>query len=109
MIVAELFHQQLDARAVQAWESYRRYETYLEEKVARRRIDLMIFKKPFTPQVEFTPQGEEVAKIQKQRPSKKKKIYYERPAPLCEPFPEWYVKEQERWAQVLWNPQMYSL
>jgi hypothetical protein len=106
MIVAELFHQQLDARAVQAWESLRRYENYLvsvEEKVTRNRIEPIIsIEKP-------TPQVSKIAKIQKQRPSKKKKIYFERPAPLCEPFPDWYVKEQERWAQILWNPQMYSL
>ena len=60
----------------------------------------MIFKEPFTPQVK------EVARIPKQRPSKKKKIYFERPAPLCEPCPDWYVMEQELWAKILWKPQM---
>lgn len=77
MIVADLVHQQLDARAVQLWESLRRYEDYLfraEEIVIPkkpREIELPPETPPFVNKVEqiywedkcgcsfwFTPFGE---------------------------------------------------
>jgi hypothetical protein len=64
MIVADQYRREMDARAVQSWESLRRYENYLvsvEEKFTRTRI------------ASLTSQEGEIAKKKKRKRTSGKK------------------------------------
>lgn len=97
MIVADLLHQQLDARVTQEYEALRRYEEYLES-----------IKEKMSPRIRFKKAVEESVRDRVDR-----LICKSKPAPKVECsqsgnafYREWYRNEQEYWAKVLWKHQM---